>query len=487
VSVDQTPSPEAPRRARGLKLVAAAVVIAIGLGGFIYWLSGRNWESTNDAQVDGDLVPISARVSGYVGRIYVDDNQDVRAGQMLVHLDERDLAAKLRSAEANYPLQAAQSGAAKTQVSLTTRTATSGQEQAGASVVAAGAGVAASDAQIAAADAQAASAQAAADATRDAVAAARSDLETARAQITAAQAAVDAADADVTSADAQARKAAADAARFAQLSSAGAVSKQEHDAAVATNVSAGSALQAARQRANSARAALRQAEARTVSSEAGLRQASSRATSAQKAADQARASARTARAAFSESQARLAGARAAESGARTARQQIAISRSQHGAAIARARSAQADLQNARLQLSYTRITAPVAGYVSQKLVQPGQYVQPGQLLMAVVPLDNTWVVANFKETQIGQMRRGQRADIEVDAYRGHRLTGHVDSIGAATGAKFSLLPPENATGNYVKVVERVPVKIVLDRPLPNALILRPGMNVTARVNLRPGE
>jgi membrane fusion protein (multidrug efflux system) len=224
-----------------------------------------------------------------------------------------------------------------------------------------------------------------------------------------------------------------------------------------------------------------------VSSEAGLRQASSRAASAQKAADQARAAARTARAAFAESRARLAGARAAESGARTARQQIAISRSQHGAAIARARSAQADLQNARLQLSYTRITAPVAGYVSQKLVQPGQYVQPGQLLMAVVPLDNTWVVANFKETQIGRMRRGQRADIEVDAYRGHRLTGHVDSIGAATGAKFSLLPPENATGNYVKVVERVPVKIVLDRPLPNALILRPGMNVTARVNLRSGE
>jgi len=487
VSVDQTAPPEAARRPRGLKLIAAAAVIVIGLGGFIYWLSARNWESTDDAQVEGDLVPISARVSGYVSRIYVDDNQDVRAEQMLLRLDERDLGARLRSAEANYALQGAQTGAARTQVSLTTRTATSGQEQAGASAAAAEASVAASRTQIAAAEAQAASAQASANAAEDAVAEARSDLQTANAQITAAQAAVEAADADVTSADAQAKKAAADATRFKQLSSAGAVSEQEFDAATATDVSAQSALQAARQRANSARAALQQAKTRRASSEAGLRQASSRAASAQRAADQARAAVKTARAALSEAQARLAGARAAESGARTARQQIAISRSQHEAATARTLSAQADLQNARLQLSYTRIAAPVAGYVSQKSVELGQYIQPGQLLMAVVPLENTWVVANFKETQIGRMRRGQRADIEVDAYRGHGLAGRVESIGAGTGAKFSLLPPENATGNYVKVVERIPVKIVLDRPLPDAIVLRPGMNVIARVNLRSGE
>ena len=486
MSVNQTAPAETAGKPRGLKFIAVAVVIVIGLAGFIHWLSARNWESTDDAQVEGNLVPISARVSGYVDRIDVDDNQDVKAGQMLVRLDARDLEARLRSAEANYALQGAQSGAAKTQVSLTTRTATSGQEQAGASVVAAGAGVTASDTQIAVADAQAGSAQATADAARDAVAAARSDVETADAQITAARAAVEAADADVTSAGAQAKKAAADAARFTQLSSAGAVSRQEFDAAAAANVSAQAGLQAARQRANSARAALQQTEARKASAEAGLRQASSRAASSQKAADQARAAVKTARAAFSESQARLAGARAAESGARTAPQQIAISRSQHEAATARARSAQADLQNARLQLSYTRIAAPVAGYVSQKSAQPGQYVQPGQILMAVIPLDNTWVVANFKETQIGRMRRGQRADVEVDAYRGHKLTGHVDGIGAGTGAKFSLLPPENATGNFVKVVARVPVKIVLDQPLPDAIVLRPGMNVIARVNLRSG-
>jgi membrane fusion protein (multidrug efflux system) len=141
------------------------------------------------------------------------------------------------------------------------------------------------------------------------------------------------------------------------------------------------------------------------------------------------------------------------------------------------------LRTARLQLSYTRIAAPVDGQVSQKSVEPGQYLQPGQALMAIVSIKQAWVVANFKETQIEHMRRGQRADVEVDTYPGHVLRGKIDSIGAATGAKFSLLPPENATGNFVKVVQRIPVKIVLDRPLPRGVSLRPGQNVVATVHL----
>jgi len=487
VSVDQSPPALPSQRPPGLKLIAAGVVIIIGLAALVYWLTSRGWEFTDDAQVEGDLVPISARVSGYVDEIHVKDNQQVGAGDVLVLLDRRDLEARMHSAEATYALQSAQAGAAKTQVSLTTRTATSGEEQAGASVAAARAEVVASNTQIAAAQAQADSAQAAADAARDAVGAASSGVETASAVADAARAAIQAADADVTSADAQARKAHADAVRFQQLVSAGAISKEQFDTAEATDISAQSALTAARQRAEAARASLRQAQSGKAAAESGLQQARSRAASSQKAADQARAAVRTAEAALSGAEARLSQVRAAESGAKTAPQQIAISGHQSRAAAARELGAEAHLRTARLQLSYTRIAAPAAGIVSGKSVEPGQYVQPGQLLMAIVPLENPWVVANFKETQIGHMRPGQRAEIEVDAYGGRRLSGHVDSIGAATGAKFSLLPPENATGNFVKVVQRVPVKIVVDRPLPDGIVLRPGLNVIARVNVRSGD
>jgi membrane fusion protein (multidrug efflux system) len=461
-------------------------VAALAVAGLVYWLMVRNWVSTDDAQVEGDLVPISSRVDGYVDRIEVDDNQEVSAGQVLVHLDRRDLQARLRSAQAAHGLQSAQAGAATTQVSLTARTATSGQEQAGASTSAAHSGVAAARTQVAAAEAQAEAVQAAADAALDAVAAAESEVETATAQIAAAQAAVEASDADVTSADAQAKKAASDAARFRGLYAEAVIAKEQLQATEATDVSAQSALKAARQRSNAARASLRQAEAGKVAAQAGTRQAKSRAASTQASADQARAAVRTAEAALSEAQARLSAARAAESGARTARQQIAISQSQRKAAAARLRQAAADVENASLLLSYTLITAPVSGVVSEKSVELGQYVQPGQLLMALVPLADVWVAANLKETQIGGMRAGQRAIIEVDAYRGISLAGRVNSIGAATGAKFSLLPPENATGNFVKVVQRIPVKIVLDRPLPKGVILRPGMNVIARVKVRGG-
>ncbi len=438
----------------------------------IYWFVTRGWVATDDAQVEGNLIPISARVNGYVDKVAVSDNQQVNAGDLLVLLDRRDLTARVRSAKAAYSLQSAQSGAARTQVTVTTRTASSAEAQAEA-------GVSAARTQVTAAQDQEQSARAAAEAASDAVDAAESQVETADAAVAAAHAAVRAAEAQVTSADAQATKTHADAVRFQQLVSAGAVSKEQFDTAHATDISARSALEAARQQADAARAALRQAQAGRTAAASGLRQAQSRAESARKLADQARAGIRLAKAA-------LVAAEAALSAARTAPQQIAISEHQSRAAAARQLGAHADLGSANLQLSYTRLTAPVAGVVSQKSAEPGQYVQPGQLLMAIVPLDNTWVVANFKETQIGRMRPGQRAIIRVDAYGGRELRGSVDSIGAATGAKFSLLPPENATGNFVKVVQRLPVKIVVDRPLPDGVVLRPGLNVVARVDVSAG-
>ncbi|HYT75595.1 MAG TPA: HlyD family secretion protein, partial [Vicinamibacterales bacterium] len=145
---------------------------------------------------------------------------------------------------------------------------------------------------------------------------------------------------------------------------------------------------------------------------------------------------------------------------------------------------QAALKQAELNLQYTTILAPTAGVVSRKNVEPGQVIQPGQPLMALVNLADTWITANFKETQLKAMRAGQKSRVEVDALGGKTFDGHVDSIAAATGAKFSLLPPENATGNYVKVVQRIPVKIVLEQGQDPDHLLRPGMSVTPTVYVR---
>jgi membrane fusion protein (multidrug efflux system) len=163
---------------------------------------------------------------------------------------------------------------------------------------------------------------------------------------------------------------------------------------------------------------------------------------------------------------------------------MAISRSNAKTALARAEQAQAALAQAELNLQYTEVKAPIDGIVSERKVELGEYVQIGQPLLALVPLHNVWVTANYKESQLKNMSQGQKAIVTVDAYGGREYEGHVDSIAAATGAKFSLLPPENATGNYVKVVQRIPVKIVIDKGQDESRPLRPGLSVIATVYTR---
>jgi membrane fusion protein (multidrug efflux system) len=169
--------------------------------------------------------------------------------------------------------------------------------------------------------------------------------------------------------------------------------------------------------------------------------------------------------------------------ARTAPQQVQASKAREAGAEAQVSQAQAALEQARLNLQYTTIVAPTGGAVSKKSVEVGQVVMPGQALMAIVPFEDIWVTANFKETQLRDMRPGQAVAVSVDAY-GRTYTGRVQSIAAATGARFSLLPPENATGNYVKVVQRVPVKIVFDKGQDPRPVLRPGMSVGVTVFTR---
>jgi membrane fusion protein (multidrug efflux system) len=265
------------------------------------------------------------------------------------------------------------------------------------------------------------------------------DVEAARARLTAAQA-------RQREVEANATRARRDVDRLKGLLAKDEVSQQQYDAAVAT--------------AEAQSAAVDTARAQIAEAEAGIRIAESRQAAAQAAEQQARANLRN---------------------AQTGPEQVTATRARASSAQARVEQAKATLAQAELNLQYTVLKAPARGVVSRKTVNPGQVVQAGQPLMALVQTDNVWVTANFKETQLDDMRPGQRVVVSVDAYGGRSFQGKVDSIAAATGARFSLLPPENATGNFVKVVQRVPVKIVLDQGQDPEHLLRPGMSVTPTV------
>ena len=270
---------------------------------------------------------------------------------------------------------------------------------------------------------------------------AQAGVQTAGRQIEGARSQLAQARARVHAAEAEAARAAADARRYEQLLQYGGVSRQERDNAVAADRTAAANLEAARRAEQGARDALRQAESQRE-----------------------------------EAKARLASAQAAP-------KQVAYSRAQAAQAAAQIAQYEAAVRQAELDLSYTKIYAPQSGRITRKSVEPGAYVQVGQTLFSIVP-DQVWVVANFKETQLRYMQPGQPATVRVDAYPDKLFKGHVDSIQAGAGARFSLLPPENATGNYVKVVQRVPVKIVIDEPPDPTHVLGPGMSAVPEVKVR---
>lgn len=400
------------RRPKRLKLL-------FGLGGFLLlaaiagtWLyfHYRDRVSTDNAQVDGHIMPVAAKVSGNVLDVLVNDNQFVKAGQVLVRIDPRDYQARVDQARATVALAQGQSRAASAGVPLTRATTASGTSGAAAQVAVAQADLARQEAAFE----QASGAD---------VAAARANAETKRAANDRAQ---------------------ADLNRMRPLVEKEEISRQQFDAYVAAGRMAAADQQAAEEKL----------------------------ISAQRAADTQRAGVEAARA-------RIEQARAGLEQSRAATGQVAVQSGQAEAATASIEQARANLAAAELQLSYTTIIAPGDGVVTRKNVEPGQIVQPGQALMTIVPLHQVWVTANFKETQLTDVRAGQRAEVKVDMYD-REIAGRVDSIAGATGARLSLLPPENATGNWVKVVQRIPVKIVFDS-LPPGVTLRPGMNVSATI------
>jgi len=393
-------------------LVIAAIVVLAIVAGLWHYYSSR--ESTDDAEIDGHIIPISPKVGGTVLAVNVKDNQYVEAGTVLVQIDPADYRIALERAQADWADAQAMARAAGASVPIESTTTGSQLSTAQANVQNAAAGVAV----------------------------AGKEIDVSKAKLNSAQARLREALANET-------KAAKDLDRMKQLVAKDEISEQQYDAAIAAEASTHAAVE-------SSRAAVTQAEQEVQVAESRLTQARDITAEAQ------------------------AGARSAQ----TAPQQVAVIKDRAAAAEARAQQAKAAVDQAQLNLQYATITAPVSGVVSKKSVEAGQVIQAGEPLLAIVPLEDIWVTANFKETQLKNMRVGQPATISVDAFGGRKFKGHVDSIAAATGAKFSLLPPENASGNYVKVVQRVPVKIVFEKGEDPQHLLRPGMSVNPTVYIK---
>ena len=407
-ALESAPKPLMNPKIRRALVVVGGVLVAVFVGLLVYF---RNRESTDDAQVDGHITPIASKVYGRVAEVLVDDNQAVKAGQVLVKIDPADYQAAVDQAKAALELAEGEARSAGVDVPRTSETVNSGTSSAQAQLLGA-----------------------------------QADLARAAATYEQAQTAdLAVAEANVEKSRANSELARADLERYKPLMEKGEISKQQYDAAKANADATASALVADEQR-------LAQAGRNVDISRAQLEAAKARVAQASAGVDSA------------EADKKRVAMRSADAEAKAA-------------AVARAR---AQLDAAQLNLSYTNIVAPVDGVATHKSVEPGQIVQSGQGLLVVVPLNNVWVTANFKETQLRNMKPGQKAYVKVDTY-GKTFPGHLDSIAGATGAVLSLLPPENATGNYVKVVQRIPVKIVLDAISPDVAILRPGMNVEATV------
>ena len=408
LALEEVPKGLANPKTKRLALGAGAVLLTALVSLFFYY---HNRESTDDAQVDGHITPIASKVYGRVGQVLVDDNEPVKAGQVLVKIDPRDYQAAVDQARAALLLAESEARSAGVDVPRTRENVLSGTTSA--------------DAQLLGSQADLAGAQTTYEQAQTA------DLAWAQA--------------NVEKSLANAELAKADLARYLPLMEKGEISKQQYDAAKANADATASALKADRERLAQARRSVDVAMAQLEAAKARVEQA----------------------------KAEVAAARANV-------KQVSMRAADAQAKIAKVEQARAALDAAQLNLSYTEITAPVNGVATHKQVEPGQIVQAGQGLLLVVPLQNVWVTANFRETQLKNMKPGQKAEVKVDTY-GKTFGGHVDSIAGATGSVLSLLPPENATGNFVKVVQRIPVKIVLDPIPPEKAVLRPGMNVDATV------
>jgi membrane fusion protein (multidrug efflux system) len=403
-------------------------VLAAGGYGVQLWRYWSRHVSTDDAFVEAHVSPVSARVRGTVLAVLVRDNQAVPAGAPLARLDPRDLEVKVHQARAALATAAGRLSMATEGVPMTDESTRS---------------------QVARAEATAAGAALG-------IESARRTLDERRSRLLARRAAVHAAQAEVAASQADFERARLDHRRMRELIERGLIARQEFDHADAAFRTAEAALEATRQRVDVARAEVAQAEAEVAAQEVALTQA----------------------------RRQLEVTEAALGEARSRRREVTIRSAEAVSFEAQVAEARAALREAELNLEYATITAPVAGRVTRRTVEVGQTVQPGQPLLAIVDVASTWVIANYKETQLTHVRPGQRAWVSVDTHPGLVFRARVDSIQRGTGSRFSLLPPENATGNFVKVVQRIPVKLVLEPGQNGHALLVPGMSVVPVIELR---
>jgi len=392
--------PENGRHRSRRRFIIIGVVAVLVVGALLFWWHSTYYENTDDAQVDGNLIQISSRITGHVKFVDVDQNQAVDAGQKLVEIDPADYETALHQAEAN--LEAAEASYEAARVNIPVIHINTGSS----------------------------------------LNTANADLSSAMATVTQSQNQLKAAQARVVAAQATYAKAKLDLDRYTPLVQKDIISKQQYDAAVAAADAGKAQVDEAQADVVAAQDAVRIARDRVVQAQSGLKYA------------------------------------------QTAPQQVAIQKAKADQAAAQVDQARAQLAQAKLNLQYCLITAPAAGIITTKTVQPGQNVAVGQALMTLVSLDNIWITANFKETQLEHMRLGQPVVIHVDAYD-RDYDAKVTQIGGATGSMLSLFPPENATGNYVKVVQRLPVRIDFTN-LANEdphHELRPGLSV-AKVRVK---
>jgi membrane fusion protein, multidrug efflux system len=399
-SEDKEQKPEEPKKPHPLrKILLIILVLVVVAAGIAYWLYSRQFEDTDDAQVDGHINAITARVSGTVTGVYVEENQFVKAGQVLADLDPRDSKVALAVAQSQLAQAQAQSQAQRPNVPVTETN------------------------------------------TRTAIATAAGDVTNAEAAVAAADHNYEAALAKVSESEANSAKAQADVERYRPLAEKDEVPREQFDQVVA-NAKALAATVAANQA--TAKAAAREAD-----------QARAQLTQAQQRAEESR---------------------------QNAPRQVEMQKANVAVRQAAIQTARAQLDQARLNLSYVKIQSPVNGIVAKRSAEVGQHVEPGQQVVLITQIDDLWVTANFKETQLRRMSPGQSVRLHVDALKAD-FDGYVESLPAASGAITSLLPPENATGNFVKVVQRLPVRIRF-KPNQNGLDrLRPGMSVEPKARV----
>lgn len=389
---------EAAKKRSLVRRVLVASVIILAVAAFFVWRYLNSYETTDDALIDGHINNVSARLSGFIQKVGIDDNQYVEKGAVLAQIDPQDYQLALERAKAEL----ADAEATARAMNLNVPVETIG--------------------------------------TSTQVSTSEAGLEAAQAGVGAAQQQLDSARAQLQQAEANNARAQADAARYSTLVAKDEVSQQVYDQASAAAKANAAAVQAARATVAAAEQQVAQAKSRVNTAQAALQYS------------------------------------------HTGPQQVAATQARASAAIAAVQQKRGALNRAQLDVDYCTVTAPVAGVVNKR-VEEGMNVQPGQTLLSIVQVEDVWVTANFKETQLRRMKVGQPVTISVDAY-GREYRGHVDSIAGATGAQFSLLPPENATGNYVKVVQRVPVKIVLDPGQNKDHLLRVGMSAEPKVWLQ---